>query len=246
MFITKLSKYLMNEEGGSPGGGAVPPAPPPAPAATGTPAPEPLTADKVASLITEKFTALENALFAKARKSGMLEKDKPAPESPATPAPQPPIATAPASSGLSLADVDALIEQERVLTRTQLEHKLSDAQVKRMKSALKTEKPDDVGTWTTAYLADMGLAKQSDQTSSTTTQTVAVIPNTAPISDRGSPAPNGATGWRYELTSNPMNMSAGAKAAMNAELGEEKARKQRLEAARGQTQRMTVVVNPRG
>src|SRR5688500_3811056 len=27
-----------------------------------------------------------------------------------------------------------------------------------------------------------------------------VVPSTHPISDRGSPAPNGAVGWRYELS----------------------------------------------
>jgi hypothetical protein len=66
---------------------------------------------------------------------------------------------------------------------------------------------------------------------STPVPPVAVTPSAAPISDRGSPAPAQPVGWRLELAQNPLKMSQGARAAMDAELGPDKARRQRIEAA---------------
>ena len=239
-------RILMNEEGGSPGGGSAPPAPPaPTAAPTAPETPAPLTADTITNLVTAAVTAqfrgLSNELFANARKAGLLKKDETTTPTPA------PSAAAPASTGLSMADVEAMLERERVVTRVATEHKLSDAQVKRMKGLLTAERPDDVSGWVSSFVTDMGLARQTETaTPNQTTPSPTVIPSTAPISDRGAPASNGVQGWRYELQTNPMNMSAAAKQAMNLELGEEKARKQRLEAANPQMQRMTLVVNQRG
>jgi hypothetical protein len=233
----KLNRISMNEADASPGGGAAPTVTPTPPAnQAASEAPANVTADQVSNLITEKFKALQNEFFASARKAGLLEKPKSNETPSATPS-----AAAPASSGLSAADVEAMLDQERVITRAQVEHKLTDAQIKRMKSALKAEKPEDISTWTTGYLADMGLTRANE--TSTPTPAAPIAPNTAPISDRGSPAPNGAAGWKFEL-SNPIGMSAAARAQMDAELGSEKARQMRLEAARSQAERMRVVVKP--
>jgi hypothetical protein len=58
--------------------------------------------------------------------------------------------------------------------------------------------------------------------------------NPYPVSDKGAPAAGTAfamasLAWRQELASHPHNMSAASLAAMNAELGHEKARRTRLE-----------------
>lgn len=235
-------RIFMSEADSSPGNGA--------PAAD-TPSPsEPTAAPTAPSIdvnqlvtalmpaLESKFKSMENALFANARKAGMLGKEKPAEKSePAPSAPQPAVITE--------SDLDARLEQERVITRAQVEHKLSDPAVKRLKAALRADRPEDVSAWTATYLADLGLVRTSEP-STTATATVSVVPSAAPISDRGSPAPNGAAGWRYEIVTNPMSMSAGSRSAMDAELGVEKARKQRLDAARTQAERLSVVINPRG
>lgn len=234
----------MNEADGSPGGAAVPATPAESPAATVTPAPAPaVSLDQVKSLIGEQLGGFKNGFFAELRKAGLLGKDKSSPDPTATPSAATPSAAAPAMSGLTEAELDARLEQERVITKAQVENKLSDAAIKRMKSALRAEKPEDVGAWTSAYLADLGLVRT--QESNPATPSVPVVPNAAPLSDRGSPAPAGAVGWRYELN-NPIGMSAVSRAQMDAELGVEKARKMRLEAARGQAATMKVAFGPKG
>lgn len=244
MRIYQTKRFLMNEADGSPGNGA-PAATPPAPAApaaapTAPETPPAVSLDQVKGLIGEQLSGFKNGFFAELRKAGLLGKDKPANE-PATPAAAP--TSAPQAGALTEAELDARLEQERVITRAQVENKLSDAAVKRMKSALRAEKPDDVGDWVTSYLADLGLARTTSTETPPTPPAVPAVPNTAPISDRGSPAPAGAVGWRYELT-NPIGMSAAARAQMDAELGVEKARKMRLEAARNQAANLKVKFGP--
>jgi hypothetical protein len=246
MRINHTNRILMNEADGSPGGGAAPAtpaAPIAAPTAPETPA---LTAEAVATIVATavdtKLKAFENGLFANARKAGLLGKEKSA-ETPSVSS----AAAAPASTGLSADEVEALIEQTRVLTKVQLENKLSDAAVLRMKSALKADKPNDVSTWTASYLADLGLVRTSQESSTPTTSApaVAIAPNTAPISDRGSPAPTGAVGWRHELQmAGALGMSKAGREQMDAELGAEVARKQRLALANTQLARMQVHVKP--
>ena len=236
----KTKRIFMNEADTSPGGGAVPvatPAPTAAPTAPETP---PLTIDVVKNQVADQLKTFQNEFFANARKAGLLEKGKASGETPS--AASTPTAV-PAQTGLTEEVLEARFEQERVLTRVQLENKLTDAQLRRMKSAIKAEQPTDISSWTSTYLADMGLVRTEPST--TTTPSTPVVPSAAPISDRGSPAPNGAVGWRYEL-SNPIGMSAAARAQMDAELGADKARKMRLEAAQAQAAQMRVVFGPKG
>ena len=236
MFINHTKRFLMNEEDGSPGGGSVAPVQPAPTAAPTAPESPPLTADSVATIVATavdaKLKAFENGLFANARKAGLLKKDEPvsAPGS----------AAAPASTGLTAAEVESMLERERVITRVATEHKLTEAQVKRMKGLLSAEKPEDVTGWVSSFVTDMGFVRPSEPASHAP---VPVVPSAAPISDRGSPTPNGATGWRFEAA-NPIGMSKESRAAMDAELGAEKARKTRLEAARAQAETLRVVRNP--
>lgn len=232
MRINQAKRIYMNEEGASPGGGATPPAPAQPPAPNGAPTAEPVVpVSQVKDVITQTFGELKNAFFADLRRSGALGKEKPAETTP-NPAPQPTAAAAPAPTGLSLTDVEAMLEQERVITRSQLQHGLTDAQVKRMKGALKADRPDDISTWASTYLADMGLAKQTPPTPSPTQVTPPPVPQPsgAPISDKGSPAPGSGSNWNREFAENPLNMSAASIASMELELGKEVARKKRVEA----------------
>lgn len=231
----------MNEADGSPGGGAVPAVPAEPPAAPAAPAPAAVTVDQVKSLMTEMLTGFKNATFAELRKAGALGKEKSSPDPTAAPSPQSPAAAVPASTGLSLAEVEAMLEQQRVVTRAAVEHKLTDAQVKRLNNALKTDKPEDIAAWTNTYLTDMALVKQPDQPSTPVTPASAPQPGGAPISDKGSPAPGSGSNWHREFADNPLGMSAAAITAMNAELGVEVARKKRIEAvnARGSQIRVT-------
>lgn len=237
MRINQTKRIFMNEADSSSGNGA--PIAPPAPAAptaapTAPEQPAPLTADAVATIVAQavdtKLKAFENGLFANARKAGLLKKD----ETPSAPA------AAPAPTGLTAVEVEQMLERERVVTRVATEHKLTEAQVKRMKGLLAAEKPEDVSGWVSSFVADMGFARPSEPA---TPAPVPVVPSAAPISDRGAPTPNGATGWRFEAA-NPIGMSKESRAAMDAELGAEKARKMRLEAARVQAETLRVVRNP--
>ena len=240
MRIYLSKRIFMNEADGSSGNGApAAPSAPPAPAAepTAPVTPAASTVD-ISAVVDAKLKAFQNEFFANARKAGLLKKDESA-----TPAPQPTTSASSAQAGLSMSDVEAMLERERVITRVATEHKLSDAVVKRMKGMIAAEKPDDVSGWVSSFVTDMGLARTSEPTPATPSP--AVVPNTAPLSDRGSPAPNGAVGWRYELN-NPIGMSAAARAQMDAELGVDKARKMRLDAARNQASTMKVAFGPKG
>lgn len=227
----------MNEADGSPGNGA--PAAPPAPAApTAEPkAPETPATPDVSAIVDAKLKAFQNEFFANARKAGLLKKDE-------APAPAP-SAAAPAPTGLSMADVEAMLERERVITRVATEHKLSDAQVKRMKGLLAAEKPDDVSAWVSSFVTDMGLVRPTEPT--TTSAPAQPAPSGPPLSDKGSPAPGGVVNWEREFAENPGFMSAAARAAMDAKYGVDKARRMRIDAVNapgGQAERLRVVTKP--
>ena len=112
-----------------------------------------------------------------------------------------------------MSDVEALLERERVITRVATEHKLTDAQVKRMKGLLSAEKPEDVSGWVSSFVTDMGLVR-TNEPSTTVAAPVVVQSTDTPISDKGSPAPGGVVNWERELAERPLSMSPAARAAM--------------------------------
>lgn len=235
MRINQHKRIYMNEEGSSPGGGAASPAPtqPAAqPASSETPPVDAIKAamnELIGGFRTE-MTSWKNQVFADLRKSGALGKDKPL-ETPSDPKPAATPSPAPAAASLTMDQVEAMLEQTRVIERAAVENGLNDAQVRRMRLALKAEGPDDVASWTKAYLADMGLAKATTQPNSNpTAPNPAVQPSTQPpVSDKGSPAPGGVVNWEAEFMRDPLRMSPAAKAAMAAKHGDTKARQMRLE-----------------
>ena len=146
----KLNRILRNQEGSSPGGGAAPPAPAD-PAPNGSPPPsftlddiKAAVAQTVATTVAEKFAEQSNGLFANLRKAGVLKQDKPS-EPTQTPAPSTP------ATGISMADVESMLERERVITARATKHDLNDAQIRRMKAALSGVAADQFATEADAF-----------------------------------------------------------------------------------------------
>lgn len=221
---------LEGADGG--GSGAAPPAPAPAgdpPAPPPAPAPAPASGEIT---FTPEQQALVNKLVGKAREEGRsaAKATTPAPAQ----APTPP-------SAPEKVTIESLAAQ---LAETQLRARFDKRAAKRgldddaaedLFELYKAQKPTDDENWFAEREKRLGLKKQSSTSPpsqpSTPIQPVVVTPSAAPISDRGSPAPAQPVGWRLELAQNPLKMSQGARAAMDAELGVEKARRQRIEAA---------------
>ena len=187
-----LFKMLMNQEGGSPGGGAAPPAgsgtPNPAPPAQGG-APAAPSID-TAKLVGDIAKQVKDGVFAELRRSGVFKGGK-------DPEPgdgggagaggdkSPPNAT----PGLSPADVQKLIARETAFERIATEHKLTEGQRKHVKAALDSASPEDVGGWAKTFLTDLGIVKApptANQSNNGGAQGAA--PNRSPgISDGGAP-----------------------------------------------------------
>ena len=240
----KPNRILRNQEGGSPGGGAEPPAPAAPTAQTqGTQQAAPLDiANVVKDVVGEALAAampkLRDGIFADLRRDGAFKKGKDEPAQTASPAP---------AGSLSMADVEAMLERERVITARATRHDLSDAQIRRMKAALSGVEASQFASEADAFLNDLGLAKASQPATATTTATqtaqapaVPSAPAQPPISDKGSPAPGGVLDWEREFAENPIGMSAAARQRMDAKYGVEKARRMRVEAAQRQAEQIRV------
>lgn len=230
--------------GGSPAPTPSPGGDPPAPAPN--PAPTPSPADVV---FTPEQQAVINKLVGQARQEGRNAAQAAKPPAPA-PAPAPAPQPEPKMTLESLAQRLAETELRARFDKRALKRGYDDDAADDLFELYKVQKPTDDEQWFAEREKRLGLKPVTTATPPATqpptTLVAPTVPNTAPISDRGAPTPNGVNGWQYELSTNPMNMSPGNKAAMNLELGEEVARKRRLAAAQAQAQRMTVVINPRG
>lgn len=243
------AKRIFMNEADAPGGNGAQPAQSPAPA---QPAAQPASSvdpveamksamNEVINGFRSELTGWKNGVFADLRKSGALGKEKPV-EQPTTQ----PAAAAPASpaASLSMADVEAMLERERVIASRVAKFGLSDAQTKRLKAALSSVEAGSLATEADAYLADMGLAKAATPNPTPANQTVQ--PSTQPpTSDKGSPAPGGVVNWEAEFMRDPLRMSPAAKAAMAAKHGVEQARKMRMDAIKALAHTIPVVVNER-
>lgn len=247
-----IKRVHRNQEDASPGGGAAPaPAEPTAPQGAQPVALPSNIVDAIRSVVSESFAAavpdLRNGIFADLRKAGALKKE-PAQPAPSTPASQPTGAPSQAA-GLSMSDVEAMLERERVITARATKHELSDAQVRRMKAALAGVGPESLVTEADAFLSDLGLAKNPNPNPATSQQAQAPAIPTAPvqppISDKGSPAPGGVLDWEREFAENPIGMSSAARQRMDAKYGAEKARRMRVEAAQRQAE-LIKVSRPQG
>jgi hypothetical protein len=184
----------MNEADASPGNGA-----PAAPAVTTEPAASsPASAldvdsllARITSVVDERLSASEqrvkNATFAELRKGGHLKQEKASSES--APASQPTTSAPSAQAGFSMADVEALLERKDVVATRAAKYGLNESQKKRFESAMAGVAREVLQAEADAFLADMGLAKQSPAPQpaiSQPAQPAAAKPN---ISDRGSASP---------------------------------------------------------
>ena len=219
----------MNEADSSPGNGApvaqAAPTEPQAQAAPGVDLSQLVAqlAPALASTIDEKLSAQENRIFANLRKAGALKQDKPVEHPAPTPqSQQAPGAPTPAqSTGLSMADVEALLERERVIATRAAQHGLSDAQTRRLKSALASVEAGSYATEADAYLADMGLVKTAPAPQAIATQTQAT-PAKPNISDRGTAAPTDLRDSEGVLNSRPLEMTDHDLDALKQKYGESK------------------------
>lgn len=207
MFL-KPSKFLMSEEGGTPASAAAP-APTPA-EPTAAPTAPAFDVDslltRLSSVIDEKITASQNATHAALRKAGVFEKVKPADPAPPTTTQSAP---AVAQAGLSMADVEALLERKGIVSSNAAKYGLSAAATKRFEAAMSGVPRESLATEAEAYLADLGLAKAPTPPATTTTQQPATPAPAKPnISDRGAAAPSDMRDSEGVLNSRPLEMTA--------------------------------------
>lgn len=216
----------MNEADGSPGGGSDPAAQAAPPAQSAAPASPTIPVDAIKDVLAAEIKGLKDGIFADLRKAGVFKQERPAEPSPASTAVQPPASQ---SGGLSMADVEALLERERVITARATKNELSDAQIRRMKAALSGVAVESFAAEVDSYLADMKLVRVAEQPTTVAAQ-VQVLPGGPPVSDKGSPAPGSIIQWEREFAEKPHAMSQAAIAAMDAKYGREKARRMRIDA----------------
>lgn len=241
----KLKPILRNEEGASPGGGAAPAQSQPAAQQGAQPAAATIPVDAIEGIVTKAVAAalpeLRNGIFADLRRDGAFKKDKP------TEQPAAATATSAPAAGLSVADVEAMLERERVIASRAAKHDLNDNVVRRMKSALQGVEASRFAAEADSFLSDLGLVKAPTQQQTAAPAVAQPQPsNPQPISDKGAPVPGGVLDWEREYQEKPHLMSPAAKRAMDAKYGADKARSMRLEAARQMLGDMRVSVRSQG
>lgn len=155
-----IKRFLMNEEGASPGNGT---APAPAPAA------EP-QAQGAAPVVDANAIAqqVRDSIFAELRRNGALKEKSKGKEEPAPPAPA--------------ADLRRLDRAARTNAHAQ---RLNDAAYQRLERAFAEENPPDAGAWLQDYFDGMGVAQQAAPAVATTTTTQQR--SASPVSDGGTP-----------------------------------------------------------
>jgi hypothetical protein len=194
------------------------------------------------SLKTEIVTEAKNGVNADLRRAGVFKNGKDDKTQPVTPA----AAAAPASSGLSAADVQAMLKRDRVITTRSVKHELDAAKTRWLETALHGVEPERLDEVADSFLNELGLVKAAQPATAPQPPSPQIQPGSpVPTSDKGSPAPGGVLDWEREYAENPIGMSPAARQRMDAKYGAEKARAMRLEAARAQAERIRVT-KPQG
>ncbi len=237
----KLNRIFRNQEDASPGGGAVPVAPAEPQAQVDPPVTMSALKELLGSFKTEIVTEAKNGINADLRRAGVFkkEKDDPPPSTPAA------AAAVPASSGLSAAEVQAMLKRDRAVTARSYKHDLNPAQVRWLETALQGVEPDRLDEVADSFVNDLGLVKAPTPPPSQPQAPIVQPGSPQPISDKGSPAPGGVLDWEREYAENPIGMSPAARQRMDAKYGAEKARSMRLDAGRVQAERIKVT-RPQG
>ncbi len=225
-------RILRNEEDASPGGGAIPPAP----AEPQAQADAPITMSALrgvldefkTSLKSEVVTEAKNGVNADLRRAGVFKKNSEPSEATTAPT-NPPAGSASASTGLSMTDVEAMLEMQDVVSTRRAEYKLSDALTRRMKASLSGVSRESLASEADAFLNDLGLAKAT--TSTATKQAapapaapVAAIPNPANnITDRGPATAGDVRDVETLVQTRPLEMSSSDFERLTLKVGREKA-----------------------
>jgi hypothetical protein len=161
--------------------------------------------------VDEKITASQNATHAALRKAGVFKQDKPASEPQAQPAQPTQSAPTQAQAGLSMADVEALLERKGVVASRSAKYGLSESQVKRFESAMASVPRESLASEADSYLADMGLVKAAPAPAPppapVTQQPATPAPAKPNISDRGTAAPSDTRDSEGVLNSRPLEMT---------------------------------------
>lgn len=220
---------LMNEEGGSPGGGA------PAPVAVATEAPAQgaassgvVTMDALKSVITEAMTSVRNGIHADLRKAGVYDTK---PIKAPTPVDASPTPVAPSASPHPV-DVQQLLARESAFVRAVAPAGLSDEQYAVVEETYRAVNPPDPRAWAAGFLKAMGIGNKTAPPS-TVTPTI----NTAPAPgqpipavtppratpDLGAPAPGDQRDSEAVLLNRPLDANGHDFDRLAAQHGREKA-----------------------
>ena len=101
-----------------------------------------------------------------------------------------------------------MLDRNTAVTRAEVEHKLTPAQLKRMRGLLEVERPDDVSGWVSSFVTDMGLVKAATPpVPQPQPQAQAPTPAKPNISDRGAAAPTDMRDSEGVLNSRPLEMT---------------------------------------
>jgi hypothetical protein len=216
--ITQTKRIFMNEaDSGSGNGAQAAPAAPAEPTAAPTaPAFDPdALVSRLLGAFEEKLVAHQNATHAALRKAGVFKQDKPADATPSQPTTSAPVV---AQAGLSMADVETLLERKDVIATRAAKYGLTDSQKKRFESAMANVPRESLPAEAESYLSDLGLAK-SPPAPVPTQATTPAKPN---ISDRGTAAPTDLRDSEGVLNSRPLEITSHDMDAMFLKHGEQK------------------------
>lgn len=208
----QTKRIYMNEADASPGNGAAAASPVTA-EPTAVPTAPAFDAEalitRFASVVDERIAASEartkNATFAELRKGGHLKQDKPSDSTPPSqPTPSAPVA---AQAGLSMADVEALLERKGVVSSRAAKHGLTEAQVRRLEAAMSSVPRGSLASEADSFLSDLGLVKVAASPTAPVQTPALVAPAKPNISDRGTAAPTDLRDSEGVLNSRPLEMT---------------------------------------
>jgi hypothetical protein len=219
---------LRNEEGASPGGGAVEPVATPAePQAQGGAPAAVVTMEALKSVLAEAMSSVRNGIHADLRKAGVYDTKPSKATAPAETAPT----TAAAVAATQTVDVQQLLARESAFVRAVAPAGLSDDQYAMVDEMFRAVNPPDPRAWATGFLKTMGIGKANApaQPAAIAQPVTPVTPAPAPIAAKnvsdGGPATAGdIRDVDSVVDTNPLSLTQHDIARHKAKHGEAKSR----------------------
>lgn len=180
-----------------------------------------------------------NALIAEARREGRESERKKLQTQ--TPAAAPPVTTQATDPVATIAALQSRLDEMEMRTKYMplaMRAGWDDEQTEDLFDLYKAQRPQDLASWIQDKARKFGPSRATPTQPTTQQQAASATPpatqpsNPQPLSDKGPPAPNHHSPWKLEFQENPIGMSVAARRAMDAELGADRARSMRLDAAR--------------